>query len=145
MTTIKSEKTLIAAPAEKVFDKLSNLENLKPLLDKVPVEQIPEDKRELFNRVQVTEDCISIPGGPVGDIRLRMSDRLPNSLIQLAGEGTPVPMLMRLEIEPRGEEECEVQVSVALDIPVMLKPMVSGPLKKVVDQFAQVLGAIPFN
>lgn len=144
MTTIKSDKTTVNAPASRVFDKLSNLENLKPLLEQVPRDQIPADKQELFDRVQVTADTISIPGGPVGDIRMRVSDRLPDSLIQLSGEGTPVPMLMRLEIESLDADRCDVQVSVSLDIPVMLKPMVQGPLKKVVDQFAHVLGAIPF-
>lgn len=145
MTTIKSERKIIAASDEKVFDKLSNLENLKPLLEQIPRDQIPEDKREMFENLKITSDTISIPAGPVGDVTLRMTDRMPYSLIQLSGEGTPIPLFMRLEIEGKGSEESEVQVSVSLDIPIMLKPMVSGPLKQIVDQFAQVLSAIRFN
>ena len=145
MTTIKSEKAKIGAPAEKVFEKLSNLDNLKPLLARIPAEGIPEDKREMFENVKVTADTISIPAGPVGEITLRITDRLPFSLIQLTGEGTPVPMNLQLEIESLGENESEVQVAFNLEIPLMLKPMVSGPLKKVADQFVQVMGAIPFN
>lgn len=145
MTTIKSDKTMISAPAEKVFGKLSNLENLKPLLENVPREQIPEDKREMFDNLKVTADTISIPAGPVGEIVLRVTDRLPYSLISLSGEGTPVPMGMQLEIDNKGPDRCEVQVAINLEIPAMLKPMVAGPLRKIVDQFAQVLGAIPFN
>lgn len=145
MTTIKSERKIIAASDEKVFNKLSNLENLKPLLEQIPRDQIPEDKREMFENLKITSDTISIPAGPVGDVTLRMTDRMPYSLIQLSGEGTPIPLFMRLEIEGKGSEESEVQVSVSLDIPIMLKPMVSGPLKQIVDQFAQVLSAIRFN
>lgn len=145
MTTIKSERKIIAASDEKVFDKLSNLENLKPLLEQIPRDQIPEDKREMFDNLKITSDTISIPAGPVGDVTLRMTDRMPYSLIQLSGEGTPIPLFMRLEIEGKGSDESEVQVSVSLDIPIMLKPMVSGPLKQIVDQFAQVLSAIRFN
>ena len=48
MTTIKSEKREINASSEKVYDKLSNLENLKPLLEQIPRDQIPEDKLEMF-------------------------------------------------------------------------------------------------
>lgn len=144
MTTIKSEKTIVHAPAEKVFDKLSNLDNLKPLLDKLPKEQIPEDKRAMFEQMNITADSITIPAGPA-NITLRITDRLPYSLIQLSGEGSPVPLGMQLEIEKKGENECEVQVIVNIEIPAMLKPMVAGPLKKVADQFAQVLGALPFN
>lgn len=145
MTTIKSEKATVNAPAERVFDKLSHLDNLKPLLEKVPKEQIPEDKREMFDNLVITSDTISIPAGPVGDITLRVADRLPFSLISLQGEGTPVPMGMQLEIESEGPERCEVQVAVMLEIPAMLKPMVSGPLKKIVNQFVQVIGAVDFG
>ena len=145
MTTVKSEKGKIAAPAEKVYEKLSHLDHLKPLLDQVPADQIPADKREMFEKVKITEDSISIPAGPVGEIKLRITDRLPHSLIRLTGEGTPVPMSLQLEIEPKGPEACEVQVVFNLEIPVMLKPMVAGPLKKVADQFLQVLERIPFN
>lgn len=145
MTTIRSEKTTISAPAEKVFDKLSNLENLKPLLERVPREQIPEDKREIFDRMSITADTITLPAGPVGELTLRMTDRMPYSLIRLAGEGTPVPMSISMELEEKGHQQCEAVVVAALDIPIMLKPMVSGPLRKIVDQFAQVLGAINFN
>lgn len=145
MTTVKSEKKIIAASAERVFDKLSNLDNLKPLLESIPRDRIPEDKLEMFDNLKISADTITIPAGPVGQITLRVTDRMPYSLIRLQGEGTPVPMSMQLEIESKGEKECEVQVAIFLDIPIMLKPMVSGPLKKIVDQFSQVLGVIPFN
>ena len=144
MTTIKSEKKSVNASAQKVFDKLSDLDNLKPLLQQVPADRIPADKREMFENLRITADTISIPAGPVGEITLRITDRLPYSLIRLSGEGTPVPLHMQLEIEPKGEESCDVEVSVNLEIPAMLKPMVAGPLKKIVDQFVQVLGMIPF-
>lgn len=145
MTTIKSEKAIVSAPAERVFDKLSNLDNLKPLLEMVPADRIPADKREMFDNLKITRDTISIPAGPVGEIKLRITDRLPYSLIQLSGEGSPVPMGMQLEIESRGEDSCEVQVAINLEIPAMLKPMVSGPLKKIADQFVNVLAAVPFK
>lgn len=145
MANFKSEKTLINASAENVYEKLSNLENLKELLDKIPQEAIPEDKKSLFNNVTITADSITIPGGPAGEIKLRMADKMPYSLIGLTGEGTPVAMSMQMEIQPVNTDSCDVTVSLDIAIPAMLKPMVAGPLKKVVDQFAAVLKAIPFN
>ena len=145
MTTIKSDKAKVSATPEIVFEKLSTLDNLKPLLEKVPKDQIPEDKRDMFENLKITSDSISVPGGPVGDITLRISDRMPNSLIRLSGEGSPVPMDMQLEIEPAADGCSEVQVAINLEIPAMLKPMVSGPLKKIANQFVNVLGAIKFD
>lgn len=145
LMTVKSETRIINAPAERVFNKLSNLENLKSLLQEVPRDRIPEDKQEMFDNLEVTADTISIPAGPVGNIVLRVTDRLPYSLIQLSGEGSPVPLFMRMTIDDLGPEECEVQVEISVDVPAMIKPMLNGPLKKIVDQFATVLGSIPFN
>ena len=145
MATFKSDKSIVNAPAETVYDKLSNLENLKQLLEKIPADKVPADKREMFENLQITEDTIDIPGGPTGAIRLRVADRLAPSLIRLAGEGTPIPLSMQLEIEPKGAEQSEVQVSLSMEIPAMLKPMISGPVKKIVEQFAQMIQAIPFN
>ena len=45
MAIYNSSEVSLHAPAESVFSKLSNLENLRTLLDKVPAEQIPADKR----------------------------------------------------------------------------------------------------
>lgn len=144
MTTVKSDKTRIPVSAQRVYEKLSNLENLQPMLEQIPSDSIPEDKREMFENLKITADTITIPAGPVGEITLRMADCIPYSLIQLIGEGAPVPLAMSLEIEEIGAEECELQVAISLDIPIMLKPMVSGPLRKIVDQFSKVLGAIKF-
>ena len=145
MTTIKSDKTILNAPAQVVFEKLSNLENLKTLLEKVPADKVPEDKRAMFENLNITADTIEIPGGPAGSITLRVTDKMEPSLIRLEGEGTPLPLSMQLEIEPKTEETSEVQVSLSMEIPAMLKPMISGPVKKIVEQFAQMLKAIPFN
>lgn len=145
MTTIKSDKTILDAPAQVVFEKLSNLENLKNLLEKVPVDKVPEDKRAMFENLKITSDSIEIPGGPAGAITLKVRDKLAPSLIRLEGEGTPIPLSMQLEIEPKTEKSCEVQVSLSMQIPAMLKPMISGPVKKIVEQFAQMLRAIPFD
>lgn len=144
MTTVKSEKRAINASARRVYEKLSDLDNLKALLDRVPVDNIPEDKRAMMENLKITSDSISIPAGPVGEIKLRIADKMPYSLISLQGEGAPVPLNMQLEIESTGEETSEVQITVNLDIPVMLKPMVSGPLKKIADQFVNVMASIPF-
>lgn len=144
MTTIKSERKPINASAEKVYLKLSDLDNLKPLLERIPREQIPEDKREMFDNLKITSDSITIPAGPVGEIKLMVTDLMPYSLIQLTGEGTPIPLVMQMEINETGHESCEVQISLSLEVPMMLRPMISGPVKNVVDQFAHVLSSIPF-
>lgn len=131
------------APAETVFDKLSNLNGLGELIKNAPADQIPEDQRELLDQVTSTEDTVSFPAGPVGNITLRVTDRVRPSLIRLEGEGTPVPLHLELHIIPLTPETCEAQVEIDIQIPAMLKPMVNGPLQKMADQFGMMLRQLP--
>ena len=144
MAIYSSQKITLNAPAESVYDKLSNLENLRGLLDKVPADQVPEDKRQMFENIQITPDTISVPGGPMGNLVFRVAERVAPKLIKLRGEGIPIEMSLALNIEPQTENSSSANVDIDINIPMMLKPMVGGQIQKIADQFGQVLGAIPF-
>ncbi len=145
MATYNSTEVSLHAPAQTVFAKLSNLENLRSLLDKVPADQIPADKRQMFDGITITPDSITVPGGPVGSLTFRVKEKIDPSLIKLEGEGAPVPMTLAMHISPDGEEYSRAKVEIDIAIPALLKPMVSGPIQQMADQFSQVLKAIPFS
>ncbi|MDE6095595.1 MAG: SRPBCC family protein [Muribaculaceae bacterium] len=145
MATYKSDDVLLLAPAEAVFAKLSNLENLRSLLEKVPADQIPADKMEMFNSITVTPDSITVPGGPVGALTFRVKEKVDPTLIRLQGEGSPVPLSLSMQITPDSEATSKAKVVIDIEIPAMLKPMVGGHIQKMADQFGQVLKAIPFT
>lgn len=143
MANYRSEDVTLRRPAAEVWHKLSDLENLRSLLSNVPADSLPADKREMFEKVEITPDTITIPGGPVGSIKLRMKEKLEPSLIRLEGEGTPVPLSLAMHITPAGEDACVANVEFDIAIPAMLKPMVNGPLQELTAQFANLLRAIP--
>lgn len=144
MATYKSDEVMLKASAESVFSRLSDFESLKNLLKEVPSDQIPADKKEMFDNIHLTADSIELPGGPVGSIKLRVVERLEPSRITLKGEGTPVPLQLQLNIQPEGDSACRAQAKVDIEIPAMLRPMISGPMQKMTEQFASVLRSIPF-
>lgn len=144
MATYKSEEVTLRSSAQNVYDRLTNLESLKGLLDKVPADQIPADKKEIFDNVKITGDSIELPGGPVGSIRLRVVEKTSPTLIKLVGEGTPVPLSLQLCITPVDDSMCRAMAQVDIQIPAMLRPMISGPMQKMTEQFSQVLRSIPF-
>lgn len=145
MATYKSDEVKLNSPAEAVFAKLSNLTGLRELLDRLPADRIPEENRAMFDGLQITSDSITIPGGPVGSITLQMSRLEEPSLIELQGVGTPVPLSLALHIKPLAADSCEARAEINLEIPAMLKPMISGPMQKAVGQFAHVLSALNFQ
>lgn len=144
MAIYSSEKVTLNAPATAVYEKLSNLENLSGMLDKVPADKIPEDKRAMFENIRITQDTIEVPGGPMGNLVFRVVERVAPSMIKLRGEGIPLQMALVLHIEPVTPESSSAKVDVDIDIPAMLKPMVGGQIQKIANQFGDVLGAIPF-
>lgn len=145
MATYKSEDVTLGASAATVFHKLDNLQGLGDMIRNAPADQIPADKRDMLEKIEVTADTISFPGGPLGAIRLRKTQSVEPSLIRLEGEGTPVPMSLSLHILPQGDVTSTASVEIDLQIPAMLKPMVNGPLQKMTAEFANMLRAVPFN
>lgn len=144
MATYKSDEVTLRASAENVYERLGNFESLKSLLAQVPEDQIPADKKEMFDSIKLTNDSIELPGGPVGSIRLKVVEKVAPSRITLKGEGTPVPLSLQLDINPVDSDTCRAQAKIDLEIPAMLRPMISGPMQKMTEQFAQVLRSIPF-
>ena len=130
MATYKSATVGLAYPADNVFGKLSNLEGLGTMLRDVPADHVPADQLAMLGQVRVTPDTISFPAGPAGEITLRLAE-------------TVSPSLRALHVTPLTPESCESFVQIDIQIPAMLKPMVSGPLQKMADQFAQMLRQVP--
>lgn len=145
MATYKSDAIEIDAPAEKVFAKMSNLENLKALLAQAPANAIPEEQLQQLEQIKMTADTIELPAGPVGSLVLRVTERKEPTLVRLTGEGSPVPLHLDFVITPKSDERCLGQAVLDLDIPMMLRPMVNGPLNKMVGQFGQLMKHINFN
>lgn len=144
MATYKSDVVTIHSSAENVFSKLNNLEGLSGMIKNAPTDVMPEDKRVLLDSISVTADSISFPAGQFGSLTLKKTESEAPRLIKLTGEGTPVPMSMSLMIQPLGSEECEATVEIDLQVPMMLKPMINGSMKKMTGEFAQMLRTIKF-
>ena len=144
MSIYSSDKITLNAPATAVYDKLSNLENLQGMLNKVPADKIPEDKRQMFENIRITQDTIEVPGGPMGNLLFRVTERVAPSLIKLKGEGIPIEMSLVLHIVPVNDTSSSANVDIDINIPAMLKPMIGGQIQKIANQFGEVLGAIPF-
>ena len=144
MAVYSSGNVTLNGSADSVFEKLSNLENLQGMLNQVPADKVPEDKRQMFENIRITKDTIEVPGGPMGNLIFRVVERQAPSLIKLKGEGIPIEMALVLHISPLTDTTSNAKVEIDINIPAMLKPMVGGQIQKIANQFGEVLGAIPF-
>lgn len=143
-TEYKSKPVDLAAPISTVYSRFSNPENLRSLIENAPADRIPADKLEQLKQLEVTEDSITVNGGPTGAITMRVSERVEPTLIALRPDGVPIDLQLELRLTELTPDTTQATAAIVADIPMMMRPMLKGPLQKVVDQFATMLAAIPF-
>ena len=136
MTKFESSVKQIPYPVEDVYRNISDLSNLERVRDRVP-----EDK---LNSFSFDRDSVSVNVSPVGDIKLRITDREEPKCVKFETEQSPVPFHLWIQVLPVSEAESKMRVTVEADIPFMLKGMVSGPLQEGVERIADALSQIPY-
>lgn len=144
-TEYKSKPVTLSAQVGRVYARFSNLENLKSLIDKAPEDKIPADKLEQLKNMEVTADSIKMQGGPTGSITLNVVKREEPNLVSLSPVGIPMQLEMQLRFEAVDADCTQAVAAIVADIPMMLRPMVKGPFQQIVDQFAVMMSAIPFE
>jgi len=137
VTKFESSVKQIPYPVEDVYRNISDLSNLERVRDRVP-----EDK---LNSFSFDSDSVSVNVDPVGDIRLRIVEREENKCVKFETEQSPLPFNLWVQVLPVSATESKMKVTVAADIPFMLKGMVAGPLQDGVDKIADALSQIPFK
>ena len=159
MSEYKSEVKRIYAPIERVYERLSDLNNLSVIqqgLDNPDVlsrmQQQAGDKVKPEQMQQVVEklrelrfDRDSVSGStPVGEATLRIIEREPQKTIKFAAEGMPVAANMWIQLLPAGESECAMRLTVKADLNFFVRQLIGGKLQQGVDGLAGMLASLPY-
>lgn len=139
METYESNVVHIQAAAQSVFDKLSNLENLKPLLD-----NLPPQATEKVKDIAVTADTCRFTVENFGQMGFKIIEREPNKTIKFSGDDTPVEAFLWIQLVEKEAYDTKMKITLKADIPFMLKMMVGDKLKDGVNQIATLLSKIPY-
>lgn len=139
METYESNVVEIQASAQQIFSKLSNLENLQPLLANLPAEAT-----EKVKDIAVTADTCQFTVENFGQMGFKIIDREPNKTIKFTGDNTPVEVYMWIQLVEKGAYLSKMKVTLKADVPFMLKMMVGSKLKDGVNQIATLLSKIPY-
>lgn len=143
----------INAPIERVYATLSNLENLRPLLDKAQNdenmkakmrEEGHENALDSLQNVTLTADSIEIPAPMIGTLSMRIIDREENKCIKFETEKSPVKAKMWIQVLPVDSMTSKMKLTVDADVPFMLKPMIGSKLKDGVEQVASAIAMINY-
>jgi carbon monoxide dehydrogenase subunit G len=135
MTEFTSDIQQIPYTAERVFSKLSdlnNLESVKPML---------EGKVKDFT--YDTDSC-QFKIDPVGTVGIRISTREPFKTIKLESVKSPIEFLGWIQLQEVAPEETKLKLTFRADIPFFLKSMISNKLEEGINSLAAMLATLPY-
>jgi len=128
MNTFESKVT-IQAPADKVYNFLSDFNNHQQLM--------PENIQNWTSTFNTAAFAIQ----NMGSISLKIGSRTENSEITIVPDGkAPFEMELKWELFENGQET-SVTFTISAELNMMLKMVASGPLQKLADH--QTLALIP--
>lgn len=136
MAKFESNVKIIPYSQEKVYNKLSDLNNLEGIKDKIPEEKI---KDLVFDA-----DTVSFSISSAGNLSLRVAEREPVKCIKFETVVSPMPLNLCVQIVPLEEDKCKLKLTVNISINPLMKGVIGGPLQDGVEKIADLLTTISY-
>ena len=150
MSTFESSIRQIPYPQQNVYDKLSDLSNLKTLKERYELmkDNMPEEARkqaEAIKDLQFDQDSLTVNVPPVGTIRLKVVDREEPKCIKFETEQSPVPFNFWIQLLPTSDTACKMKLTIKADLNPFIKGMVKKPLEEGIVKIANALAMISYE
>ena len=126
----------IKSPQQKVYDALSNLQNLEKIRDR-----LPEDKIQDFT---FDNDSVSVNVPPVGSIALQNIEREEPKTIKFESVNSPIAFNLWIQLLPLTEETCKMKLTIKAELNPFIKGMVAKPLQEGLEKMADVIQMIQY-
>ena len=136
MTKFESSIKYIQSSQEAVYGKLSDLNNLEQVKDR-----LPEDK---VKNLSFDADSLTVEVSPVGKITLQIVEKEPCKCIKFGTVTSPLPFNLWIQLLPVADNECKMKLTIGMDLNPFMKAMVQTPLQEGVEKMADALALIPY-
>lgn len=154
MAKYESQIKYLAAPVERVYSMLSNLENFRPVLENAQnnpmvrqkMEEAGQDPSALdkLKDVELSADRIAFPAPMIGTLSLCIIEREENKCIKFATEQSPIEANLWIQVLPVSTGGSKMRLTLKADLNMMMKMMVGKKLETGIDQFADMLASLPY-
>lgn len=136
MTKFESSIKFVQATQEAVYGKLSNLNNLEQLKDRIPADKI---KNLTFDA-----ESLSFEVSPMGKVSLKIVEKEPCKCIKFGTAESPLPFNLWIQILPTSPTESKIKLTIGMELNPFMKAMVQKPLQEGLEKMAEALAAIPY-
>lgn len=141
MAKFESNIKYIPYSQERVYDKLSDLNNLSGLRDKMDEMQDKLDGK--IQDMSFDRDSLTLTVQGI-NVTLRIIEREPCKCIKFEGDKSPIPVSLWIQILPVSEDQAKMKITINAEVNMFMKAMVSKPLQEGVDKLADMLSMIPY-
>ena len=129
MTNLKSPEVEVNVSAEVLYNKLSNVNNLRNILP-------PQ-----VSAFQSTEDSCCFKMGGMPTIHLEIAEKIPNSKISLIAKDSQVPFTLECNISKNGDM-AKATLEINAELNMMMRMMLEKPLTNFLNAIAKSLSQI---
>lgn len=136
MTKFESGVKVVNASQTAVYEKLSDLNNLEKVKDRLPGDKV--------KNLSFDSDSLTVEVAPVGKITLQIVEKEPCKCIKFGTTTSPLPFNLWIQILPVTETECKMKLTIGIEINPFMKAMVQKPLQEGVEKMADVLAMIQY-
>jgi len=141
MKRIESNIKQIPYPQQAVYDKVSDLSNLRYITERIPAEQAEQFKIE---DLQCTPDHVSCTISPIGQIEIGVVSREPVKCVKMETLRSPIKLTMWIQIVSTGTSSCKIKLTADADLNMFMAKMVEKPLTEAVEKLADMLSMLPY-
>lgn len=141
MKRIESSVKHIPYSQEQVYAKVSDLSNLRYLVDR-----IPEDQRNNINleNLECTPDKVSTTVSPIGTVEIAVVARDPFKCVKMETLRSPIKLTLWIQLVSTGESSCKIKLTVDADLNMFMAKMAEKPLTEAVEKLADMLSMLPY-
>ena len=141
MKRIESSVKHIPYSQEQVYAKVSDLSNLRYLVDR-----IPEDQRNNINleNLECTPDKVSTTVSPIGTVEIAVVARDPFKCVKMETLRSPIKLTLWIQLVSTGESSCKIKLTVDADLNMFRAKMAEKPLTEAVEKLADMLSMLPY-
>ena len=157
MSKYESQIKQVAAAQDTIFAKLSDLNNLASMKEKIndpatrerikghiPEEKLDEVQKHLES-LQFDTDTVSMNVPPVGKMAIKIIEREPAKCIKFESVQSPIGFNLWIQVLPVTNDSSKMKLTIEANVNPFLKAMIDKPLREGVDKLADMLAMIPYN
>lgn len=138
MDTFESKIVHINSNAKSIFEKLSNLENLRPILANIPQDKIKAED------IHLTADTCSFNVENMGEVGVKIVEREEYKCIKFASDKSPVEFNIWIQLVEKAPYDTKAKITFKADLPFMIKMFIKDKLANGLNQVADLLTKIQY-